>query len=65
MDKNFKLPFTEESLFVITGLLAKKEGILTEDSTWIQYIYGRVSQLEEDLQKAVDHGLQLLREEEK
>ncbi len=63
MEHEFKLPAVEETLFLLLGILAEKEGIIKKDSTWINYVWGRISDLDEQITEAVAQGAQLLKEE--
>lgn len=63
MDDTFVYPHTEETLFLLLGLLAEKEGIIKKDSTWINYVLGRISELEEQITEAAARGAQRLKDE--
>lgn len=63
MKNEFKLPAVEETLFLLLGVLAEKEGIIKKDSTWISYVWGRISEMNEQITEAAARGAQLLEEE--
>ncbi|HNQ42797.1 MAG TPA: hypothetical protein PKI59_00100 [Candidatus Cloacimonadota bacterium] len=63
MEDNFTYPHTEETLFLLLGLLAEKEGIIKKDSTWINFVWGRIAQIEDQISEVAARGEQLLKEE--
>ncbi|HQP26564.1 MAG TPA: hypothetical protein PLL58_01945 [Candidatus Syntrophosphaera sp.] len=63
MKHEFKLPAVEEILFLLLGILAEKEGIIKKDSTWINYVWDRISEMDEQITEVAIRGAQLLEEE--
>lgn len=60
MDDKFELPSINELLLVLVGLVAHKEGILEDDSTWFNYSIGSISDIENKMKAAAARGAALI-----
>lgn len=65
MDDELKLPSMHDMLLVLVGLVAHKEGILEDESTWYNFCIGYVSEIEETMKAASERGAALIAKENK